>query len=98
MENNHLIPLENICSHYQVEISFIHSLREYGLMEIHSVEGCDYMHPDHISAFEKMMRMHYDLEINFAGLDAISHLLHRMHALEQELNSLRNRLRIYEND
>lgn len=98
MENNHLIPLHHICSQYEVEISFIHSLRDYGLMEVQSIQGCDYLHQDHISALEKMMRMYYDLDINFAGMDAICHLLSRIQTLEHEIMTLRNRLRIYEND
>ncbi|MEX1131718.1 MAG: chaperone modulator CbpM [Flavobacteriales bacterium] len=40
--------------------------------------------------------MHYDLEINLEGLEAISHLLDQMDAAQQEARELRERLLLYE--
>jgi len=40
--------------------------------------------------------LHVDLDINIEGLDAISHLLQKVNALQNELVALRNRLQIYE--
>jgi hypothetical protein len=36
--------------------------------------------------------MHYDLDINMAGMEAIKHLLQRMHTLQKEVKTLRNEL------
>jgi hypothetical protein len=38
------------------------------------------------------MHLHQDLDINLEGIDAISHLLKRMHDMQRELNMLKNKL------
>ncbi len=40
--------------------------------------------------------MHYDLNINLEGIDAIYHLLNRVSALQQELETVKNRLKFHE--
>ncbi len=42
------------------------------------------------------MRLHYDMEINVEGIEAINYLLQRMKTLQAEMVSLKNRLRLYE--
>ena len=42
------------------------------------------------------MRIHYDLEINFEGLDAIYNLLNQVESLKEEITLLHNKLRFYE--
>jgi MerR HTH family regulatory protein len=98
MENEPLIPIELFRTHYQVEFSFIHSLSEHGLVEITTVEGVQYMHKDQVKDLEKMIRLHFDLDINIEGIEAIYHLLQRMDSLQDELNAMRNRLRLYEGE
>jgi hypothetical protein len=92
MESERLIPLQELCSHYNIEISFIRSLNEFGLVEIHRVSEEDCLNMESLADVESMMRIHYDLEINMEGIDAISHLLKKMHDMQQELLRLRNKL------
>ena len=96
MENEQLIPIEQFCEYYQVEFSFIHSLSEFGLVEIASIEEKEYLHHEQIKDIEKLIRMHYDLEINLEGIDVISHLLQKVESMRIELNGLKNKLRFYE--
>ena len=98
MENEQLIPVEQFCGHYHIEFSFIQSLSEYGLVEITRLEEVEYVKKEQIKELEKMIRLHYDLDINIEGIDAISHLLQRVDDLRDELNILKNRLRLYENE
>ena len=98
MATENLIPVTEFCTIHKIEISFIHSLNEYGLIEIISEEEKAYIHHEQISQLEKMMRLHYDLDINPEGIDAIFQLLERIDQLKSELNSLRNRLNLYENE
>ncbi|MDO9136514.1 MAG: chaperone modulator CbpM [Lutibacter sp.] len=44
-----------------------------------------------------MIRMHLDLNINIEGIDIAFNLLQKIDELENELISIKNRLRIYEN-
>ena len=97
MENKH-IPVELLCTHYNIEVSFITSLTEYGLLEIVTIEKIQYIKEEKIRELEKLIQLHYDLDINLEGIEAISHLLHRMENLQGELTALKNKLRLYEND
>lgn len=96
MENENLITLNDCCSYYSIEVSFVRSLKGAGLMEILTVQDTDYLHRDDLAYLEKMVRLHQDLDINLEGIEAIAHLLHRVDALHEEINVLRNRLRRYE--
>jgi len=97
MKTEDLISIELICVNHNIEYSFINSLNEYGLLEITTVENTQYIYKENIKALEKMIRLHYELDINMEGIDAISHLLQRVDNLHEELTSLKNRLRFYEN-
>jgi hypothetical protein len=92
MENERLIPLQDLCEHYKIEVSFIRSLNEFGLVQITKVKDEDCLDIEYLSDIERMMRLHYDLDINLEGIDAISNLLKKMHELQQELISLKNKL------
>lgn len=89
MENEDLILIEQICSHYQIEISFIESLSEYGLVEITEVEQFQYVSANQLKDIEKMIRLHVDLNINLEGIDAIYHLLRKVDCLQDELKSVK---------
>lgn len=96
MNFNELITTEELCTRYQVEHTFIRSLNESGLLEVIRIEKREYVHCDKIRDFEKMHRLHYDLEINMEGLEAINHLLKQVKKLQKKNQELRNRLGIYE--
>lgn len=98
METKDLIAIQEFCKHYKVEISFIDSLNEFGLIEIITVEQTQFIHQQQLKDVEKMIRLHYDLEINLEGIDAISHLLKRVNSLQEELNALKIKMRSYEDD
>jgi len=96
MENEELIAMEVYCDHEGVEVSFVEALHERGLIRITTVKEKRFIDPEHLSRVEKLARMHYDLDINLEGIEAISHLLERMEALQQDMHSLSERLRLYE--
>jgi len=43
-----------------------------------------------------LMRLHYELDVNFEGLDIINNLLNRIDELKQDISRLKNRLEFYE--
>jgi len=96
MGNKHIMPIDQFCKHYNIEESFIDTLIEYGLTKITVVEKTAYIYQDKIKDLERMIMMHYDLDINMEGIEAISHLLDRVDSLQEELRALKNRLRFYE--
>jgi len=90
------IPLQEISKHYEVEVSFINDLGEIGLIQISIIEETHYVHQDQIRNIEKMIRLHHDLNVNIEGIDAVFNLLDKIDALQEELNGVKNRLKIYE--
>lgn len=87
MENR--ITLQECCVHYQVEEQFVQQLGERGLLRIYTYERQAYLLHDDLVDLEKYMHLHYDLDINMAGMEAIKHLLERVHTLQQELRKHR---------
>jgi len=98
METKNLILLHEFILHHKIELSFIHSLNEFGLIEIIIVEKNQYIPIQQMKALEEMIRLHYELDINIEGIDAITHLLQRVNNLHEELTELKNRLKLYETD
>jgi hypothetical protein len=97
MSIENFIPLETLCTHYNVELSFFSNLNEIGLIEIQTVEQLQYVDQDSIYEIEKMIRMHQDLQVNLEGIDVVFNLLQKIDSLKQELMDVRYRLRLYEN-
>ena len=98
MENDNLIPLHQLCLHYNIEYSFIESLNDFGLVRITTIDETRYLFFEQIQPLEKMIRLHYDLDINLEGIEAIAHLLEKLDSLQEELRITRNRLTRYERD
>lgn len=96
MNAENLISLSQLCSQYNLEISFFHNLNDIGLLEFIEVEEAYYLDPDKISDVEKIIRIHHDLNINIEGIDVVFNLLEKIDDLQNELTAVKNRLRIYE--
>jgi chaperone modulatory protein CbpM len=91
MTKTHLIATSEICKYHEVEYTFIHSLAEAGLLHITVVNQTPYITESDLQKLERMIRMHHELEINIAGIEAISHLLQRIEQMQEEMRLLRNR-------
>lgn len=97
MQTDDLIPADQFCTQHNIELSFISLLHENGLIEITTVEQTKFIPEDRISELEKIIRLHYELEINLEGIEAITHLLQKIESMQHEIAGLKNRLRLYEN-
>lgn len=97
MKKDSLISVKQFCVTYDVPDTFINKLVEYDLLEPIFEKEEPYIAFDHIPEIEKFMRLHYDLDINFEGLDIITNLLTQIDDLQQEIKSLKTRLLLYEN-
>lgn len=97
MSIENFIPINTLCLHYKLEISFFNTLNENGLIEIQLVDEIQYVHKESIYEIEKIVRMHKELEVNIEGIDVVLNLLQKIDALQTELLKVRNRLLLYEN-
>lgn len=96
MKTRNLVAIKTVCSHYDIEVSFIDALHHIGLIQIEKIERTHFIHEDQISDLEKMIRLHHELNVNLEGIDVVFNLLQKERALRDELIELRNRLRLYE--
>ncbi|HWJ90012.1 MAG TPA: chaperone modulator CbpM [Flavisolibacter sp.] len=96
MQDENFISTELLCLHHSIDPSFVHALYEYGLIEITTMESSDYVHVSQLGDLEKMIRLHYELQINIEGIEAITHLVRRIEKMQEELMFLKNQLKRYE--
>ena len=96
MNLENLIPIPQLCSHYELDMSFFVNLSEIGLLQITTVETTSYIDLDSIQKIEKMIHLHQDLEVNIEGIDVVFNLLQKMVSLQNEVTALKNRLRLHE--
>lgn len=95
LDKKDLITPEACCSSYQIELSFIQSLNEYGLINIISVEEKEFIQHTELQLLEKFIRLHYDLGINLEGIDAIGHLLLKVKDMQDEITLLKDTLQLW---
>ena len=93
---NELIIISEYCDKCHIEPSFIEMLQEGGLIDILTEGGERCLQFSQLPDVERYSRMYYDLSINIEGIEAIHHMLNRMRNLQAEIQSLRNRLHLYE--
>ena len=98
MNEKQLISKQTLCSHYNIEISFVDALNKMGLIQIEIIEQNQFIHQDQIGDLEKIIRLHNELNVNLEGIDVVFNLLEKERELRNELNVLKNRLKLYEND
>lgn len=96
MNPEDLINTQELCTRYKVEQHFISSLSESGLLRVITIEEAQYLPCDEMAEFEKLRRLHYELEINLEGIEAIQHLLGQIRKLQKQNLQLKNRLDRYE--
>ncbi|WP_299667874.1 chaperone modulator CbpM [uncultured Polaribacter sp.] len=97
MELTDLISVEQFCTHYKVPVSFINQLQELDLIEIIRVEKTLCLPKSQIKEVEKIIRLHYELQINLEGVDAIYNLLKQVETLQEQIVRLNNKLNFYKN-
>lgn len=98
MKTEYLIAVDDFCANHNIEISFISNLHQSGLIDIISKKEKIYFESTQIQQVEKFIRFYYEFDINLEGIETITHLLQRLSSQQDEINTLRNRLRLYESD
>ncbi|GGZ80640.1 chaperone modulator CbpM [Algibacter mikhailovii] len=96
MADNDFIPISTLCNHYTIEVSFFKQLQDAGLVEIQYVEKTQCLHQNNLATFEKIIRIHKELQVNIEGIDVVLNLLERVEILNNELQLVKTRLGLYE--
>ncbi len=97
MQTEEMISAVDFCFHHKIEVSFISSLNESGLVEIEIVEEKIFIPLSQLSNLERFVRLYHEMDINLEGIETITYLLQRMNEMQKQILILHNRLRMYEN-
>ncbi len=98
MQTENLIPVNEFCISHDIEISFITSLQQYGMIEITTINKVGFIDMEQLRQLEKFINLYYELDINLEGIETIDYLLQKISSMQSEIVELRNRLRLYEAD
>jgi hypothetical protein len=93
MENINRISVEQCCTYYSIEVSFVKKLDEHGLIQLNQIDDVAFITHDQLPDLEKYMHLYYDLDINIEGIDTIRHMLYRMQQMQQQIARLQNLLK-----
>jgi hypothetical protein len=96
MANENYILVRQYCERTHIPNTFIEALEEYGLIKCKQIETEVYILDEEIPEIERFDRLHHDLGINLEGIDALNHLLQKLHKMDSELRLMRKRLKVYE--
>jgi len=96
MNRGNMIPANEFCACHNIEITFINSLQEAGLIEITTISETEYLHESQLNELEKIIRLYYEMDINLEGIETVIHLLQKINDMQEEITLLKNRLRLYE--
>jgi len=89
------ITVEKCSAQYNIELTFINSLEESGLIEIILIEEVKCLPYNQLQSLEKFIQWHYDLHINLEGIEALEHLLNKLGKLQRENRHLKEQLKLY---
>ena len=91
-----LISIYKICDSYQIPNSFFEELQNFDLIPVYNENDETLIDATALPKVEKILRLHYDLNINLEGVEVIFNLLQQIDDLQNEIDNLKRRLRLYE--
>ena len=89
MEQQHRISKTKVIRLYKIKSSFFNDLVANGLIKTEIIDRVTYVHYDQLSALERFVNWHYDLEINVPSMQIIHRLLEKIQVLQEENQKLR---------
>ncbi len=89
------ISVQQFCIHYNIPESFVDSLSNFDLIRIVIIDKTNHIQIEEINRIERLMRMHYELNVNFEGLDVINNLINQVNSLHEDIEKLKNKIDFY---
>lgn len=98
MRTEEMIPANEFCVYHNIDLSFITSLQDSGLIDITIIEEKIFVPASELLKVEKLVRLYYEMDINLEGIETITYLLQKMNEMQEQVIQLNNRLRMYESE
>ncbi len=93
MAAKNYISIDTICTHYEVTSLFIENLQDAGLIKLVEYQQVKCLPHTSLHNFERIIRLHKELQLNSEGIDVVLNLLERIELQQEEIKKLRNHLR-----
>jgi hypothetical protein len=93
-----MIPIDDFCANHNIDVSFVNSLEQNGLIEITTIKESGFIEANELVQLEKYVRFYYEMDINLEGIQTVTYLLQKIKTLQLELGTLINRLQLYESE
>lgn len=90
------ITISDYCNHYKIETTFIDILDEMGIIQFENRNNEKFLDTEKLYDLDRCRQLYYELHINPEGIDAILNLLQKQQELQDEIQDLKNRLRLHE--
>lgn len=81
---NERISCDEVVRIYNIEITFLEGLENSGLIHPETENEVKYILYDELTALERFVNWHYDMEVNMPGLEVIHRLLQKIEVLQQD--------------
>ena len=98
MDKEQMIPASEFCVYHNIELSFIYSLNDSGLIDITVVKEEIFVPASQLKQLEQLMRLKQEMDINIEGIESITYLLQRIRDMQQHIVELNNKLAFYQAD
>jgi hypothetical protein len=95
---NQMITIEAYCTYHHAEPEFLEALERGGLLNVTVMNNDRFIDYDQLRQLECYTRWYYDMDINVPGIDAINNLLDKIKQMQQEIEDLRHRLAVYQDN
>ena len=96
MPTTQLIAASEFCIYHNIELSFIESLQQSGLITVVVQQEKLFVEEEELPQLEKMVRLYHEMDINIEGIETITYLLQRMNDMQRQIAELNQRLSMYE--
>lgn len=96
MEQENFVSVHDFCTHHHLEVSFIRTLEENGIIETTYYQETQCLSLESLEQAEQFARLHQDLDIHPEDLDVVYELLQRMKSLQDQLRQMQQRIDFYE--
>jgi chaperone modulatory protein CbpM len=83
------IRIELFCEFHNIDIQFVHTIIDFGYIEVIKSDDQVYIPLTSIENLERYVRLANDLGVNLEGLDVINHMRVQIIALRNELEELK---------
>lgn len=96
METHQLIKFEDVCLHHNLDNGFITQIKEFEIIKFIIKDNILFIAITDMPVIERVIRLHYDLNINMEGIEVIQQMRNRIESLQKTVQQLQNQLAIHQ--